>query len=158
MRAYDSIKAERGREVTLETPDFLEQARQLLSRKIPVEMRMSGGSMRPAIEDGDIITIEPLTDEPIRAGDVVLYQTRHDTAVIHRIVRIEKSHSERSVITRGDASSQNDLPFPIHRVIGQVKLVERAGERIKMVSPRSKLSSKLLAFLNRMRFWSNSQS
>ncbi len=30
MRAYE-IKAERGREVTLETPDFLEQARQLLS-------------------------------------------------------------------------------------------------------------------------------
>ena len=36
MRAYDSIKAERGREVNLETPDFLEQARQLLSRSIPL--------------------------------------------------------------------------------------------------------------------------
>ena len=52
MRAYE-IKAERGREVTLETPDFLEQARQLLSRSLPVELRMSGSSMRPAIEDGE---------------------------------------------------------------------------------------------------------
>ena len=48
MRAYDSIKAERGREVNLESPDFLEQARQLLSRSIPLEIRMSGSSMSPA--------------------------------------------------------------------------------------------------------------
>ena len=51
MRAYE-IKAERGREVTLETPDFLEQARQLLSRSLPIELRMSGSSMSPAISAG----------------------------------------------------------------------------------------------------------
>jgi hypothetical protein len=58
-------------------------------------------------------------------------------------------------VTRGDASSQNDIPVPLHRVIGQVKLVERAGERIKMVSPKSPFTLKLLAFLHRLRFWSN---
>lgn len=155
MRAYDSIKAERGREVNLETPDFLEQARQMLSRSIPVEIRMSGSSMRPAIEDGDVITIEPATENSVRPGDVILYQTRYDTAVIHRVIRIEKSSSDRTVVTRGDASSQNDIPVPLHRVIGQVKLVERAGERIKMVSPKSPFTLKLLAFLHRLRFWSN---
>ena len=84
MRAYDGIKAERGREVTLETPDFLEQARQLLSKGIPVELRMSGSSMSPAIEDGDVVTVEPINSDPIRQGDIVLYQSRYDTAVIHR--------------------------------------------------------------------------
>ncbi|HVF91350.1 MAG TPA: signal peptidase I [Blastocatellia bacterium] len=155
MRAYDSIKAERGREVSLETPDFLEQARQMLSRSIPVEIRMSGSSMRPAIEDGDVITIEPVTENSVRPGDVILYQTRYDTAVIHRVIRIEKSSSDRTVVTRGDASSQTDIPVPLHRVIGQVKLVERAGERIKMVSPKSPFTLRLLAFLHRLRFWSN---
>ncbi|HKG23736.1 MAG TPA: signal peptidase I [Blastocatellia bacterium] len=155
MRAYDSIKAERGREVSLETPDFLEQARQMLSRSIPVEIRMSGSSMRPAIEDGDVITIEPVTENSVRTGDVILYQTRYDTAVIHRVIRIEKSSSDRTVVTRGDASSQNDIPVPLHRVIGQVKLVERAGERIKMVSPKSPFTLRLLALLHRLRFWSN---
>ena len=155
MRAYDSIKAERGREVNLETPDFLEQARQMLSRSIPVEIRMSGSSMRPAIEDGDVITIEPVTENSVRPGDVILYQTRYDTAVIHRVIRIEKSSSDRTVVTRGDASSQNDIPVPLHRVIGQVKLVERAGEQIKMVSPKSPLTLRLFALLHRLRFWSN---
>src|SRR5215210_4701689 len=136
MRAYDGIKAERGREATLETPDFLEHARQQLTRNLPVELRMSGGSMSPAIEDGDVITIEPIADEPVRQGDIVLYQSRYDTAVIHRVVRIERTQSERAVMTRGDGASQNDIPVPLHRVIGRVKLVERAGEPVRMVKPR----------------------
>jgi len=154
MRAYDGIKAERGREATLETPDFLGHARQLLSKSIAVEMRMSGSSMRPAIEDGDIITIEPVNISPLRAGDIVLYQTRYDTAVIHRVIRIERGSRERAVVTRGDAASQNDLPVPMHRVLGRVKLVERAGERIKMVRPRRGFKYWVAAALARLRFWS----
>jgi signal peptidase I len=153
MRAYDGIKAERGREVNLETPDFLAQARQLLSRSLPVEMRMSGTSMRPAIEDGDIITVEPITGDPIRQGDIVLYHSRFDTAVIHRVVRVERSSSERAVVTRGDAASHSDGPVPIHRVLGRVKLVERAGERIKMVAPQRSLGQVLLGWLHRLKFW-----
>src|SRR5262245_19235732 len=109
MRAYDSIKAERGREVTLETPDFLEQARQLLSKSIPIELRMSGSSMSPGIEDGDVVTVEPVASEPIRQGDIVLYQSRFDTAVIHRVVRVDRSSPERSILTRGDSASQSDI-------------------------------------------------
>lgn len=154
MRPYDSIKAERGREVALEAPDFLGQARQLLARNIAIKLRMSGSSMRPAIDDGDVVTIEPISDGPIKSGDIVLYQSRFDTAVVHRVVRIERSSSERSVITRGDAASQNDPAVPLHRVLGRVKIVERAGARVKMVKPRRKLSSRLMAFLQRLKFWS----
>jgi signal peptidase I len=153
MRAYDGIKAERGREVTLETPEFLEQARQLLSRSLPVELRMSGSSMSSAIEDGDIITIEPIADEPVRQGDIILYQSRFDTAVIHRVVRIERTQTERSVVTRADGASQNDIPVPLHRVIGRVKLVERAGERIKMISPRRPFAQVMRGWLARLKFW-----
>jgi signal peptidase I len=152
MRAYDSIKAERGREVTLETPDFLEQARQLLSRSLPVELRMSGSSMRPAIEDGDVVTIEPIADEPVRQGDIVLYHSRFDTAVIHRVIRIDKS-AERAILTRGDSAAQNDLPVSIHRVLGRVKLVERAGERIDMVRPRRSFSQLVTSWYERLKFW-----
>jgi signal peptidase I len=152
MRAYDGIKAERGREVTLETPDFLEQARQLLSRSLPVELRMSGSSMRPAIEDGDVVTIEPITDEPIRQGDIVLYHSRFDTAVIHRVVRIDKS-AERSILTRGDSAAQNDLPVSVHRILGRVKLVERAGERIDMIRPKRSFTQLMASWLERLKFW-----
>jgi len=152
MRAYDSIKAERGREVNLEAPDFLEQARDMLSRNIPVEIRMSGGSMRPAIEDGDMIIIEPIKDSPVKQGDIILYQTRFDTAVIHRVVRIEKAASGRSVLTRGDASAQTDIPAPLHRILGRVRQVERAGERINVGRPRNKFIEKIISLVGRLRF------
>lgn len=152
MRAYE-IKAERGRKVTLETPEFLEQARQLLSRNLPVELRMSGSSMSPAIEDGDIIAVEPINGEIIKPGDIVLYHSRFDTAVIHRIVRLERSSSERCIVTRGDAASHNDGPVPLHRVLGRVSRVERAGERIKMVVPKLSLAQTLISWLIRLRFW-----
>ena len=153
MRAYDGIKAKR--EVNLETPNFLDQARQQLFRSIPVEVRMSGGSMRPAIEDGDIITILPLKDAPIKPGDVVLYQSRFDTAVIHRVIRVEKSSSERMVVTRGDASSQTDAPVPLDRILGIVKRVERAGERVNMAGPKRGLSPWLTNLLRKFKFWSD---
>lgn len=154
MRAYDGIKA--NREVNLERPDFLEQARQQLSRNIPVEMRMSGSSMRPAIEDGDLITILPVSDALIKPGEIVLYQSRFDTAVIHRVIRIDRSSSERMVVTRGDAASQNDTPVPLDRVLGVVKRVERAGERVNMSRPKKKLSPRLSALFRKLKFWSDS--
>src|SRR5713226_2256922 len=152
MRAYE-IKAERGREVTLETPDFLEQARQLLSRSLLVELRMSGSSMRPAIEDGDIITLEPVTSDTIKQGDIVLYHSRFDTSFIHRVILLELSSSERCIVTRGDAASHNDTPVPVHRILGRVKRVERAGERIRMMAPRGDLIQILIAWLHQLKFW-----
>jgi len=151
MRAYDGIKAERGREVALETPDFLEQARKLLSRSIPIQLRMSGGSMRPAIEDGDIITVEPIDDDAIRQGEIVLYRTRLETAVIHRVVRIERSSSDKAIVTRGDGALQNDLPVPIHRVLGRVRTVERAGQQVTMERPQRSIRDRLAGWLRRLR-------
>jgi signal peptidase I len=150
MRAYDGIKAGRGREVTLETPDFLQQARMLLAKGLPVVIRMSGTSMRPAIEDGDLITVEPPGNDGVRAGDVILYYSVRETAVIHRVVRIDRAQGEIVMITRGDASSQNDSPVPSHRVLGRVKIVERAGERMDVASNRQRLSDRFRAWLTRL--------
>src|SRR5215510_1735018 len=119
MRAYDGIKAERG--VHMESPDFLERSRQLLAKNNSVQICMSGGSMRPTIEDGDIVTIEIIVDGKINQGDVVLYQSRYDTAVIHRVIKIERSAGEKTVTTRGDASSHNDLSVSVDKIIGRVK-------------------------------------
>lgn len=152
MRPYE-IKAQRGREVALETPDFLEQARQMLSRGIPVAMRMSGSSMRPTIEDGDMVTIRPIDENPIKPGDIILYQTRFDTAVIHRVVRIDRQSSERVVITRADSSNQPDIPVALHRVLGRVNLIERGGEPIKMSRPRRRFKQWLQTRLSRLKSW-----
>lgn len=152
MRAYDSIQAERG--FDLESPDFLERSRQNLSRSLTVEICMSGSSMSPAIKDGDLVTIEPIPDGRINQGDIILYQSRFDTAVIHRVVRIERSSNDRTVITRGDAATQNDLAIPFTQILGRVKHIERAGERIRMIQPMSKFSRWFFALLKRWKLGS----
>jgi signal peptidase I len=152
MRAYDSIKAERG--ITLESPDFLDRSRQLLSKNNSIEICMSGSSMRPTIEDGDMVTLEVIQEGRINQGDIILYQSRFETAVIHRVIRIDRSVHERMVITRGDASSQNDPAIPINKILGRVKHIERAGESVKMSQPMSRFSAWLSALKKRIMFWS----
>ncbi len=147
MRTYDGIKAERG--VNLESPEFLERTRQLLSKKQTIEIFMSGSTMRPTIEDGDVVTIEVVADGKISQGDIILYQSRYDTAVIHRVVRVDRSSSEKSVTTRGDASSQNDPSIPLHNVLGRVKNIERAGEQIKMKKPQHSFWQQLSLLIKR---------
>ncbi|HKF55091.1 MAG TPA: signal peptidase I [Blastocatellia bacterium] len=155
MRAYDGIKAERGHGVDLGMPDFLEQARQLLSKNVPIEIKMSGSTMSPVIEDGDVITIEPIQETLLRPGDIILYNSLRDTAVIHRVVRVEKGESaDRSIITRGDAASQNDLALPFHRVLGRVKLIERAGEQISVSRSANSFWATVKSWFNWLRFWS----
>jgi len=155
MRAYDGIKAERGHGVDLGMPDFLEQARQLLSKNVPIEIKMSGSTMSPVIEDGDLITVEPIQETALRPGDIILYNSLRDTAVIHRVVRVEKGESaDRSIITRGDAANQNDLAVPVHRVLGRVKLIERAGEQISVTRSTNKIRATFKSWLAALKFWS----
>jgi len=128
-----SIKTERGPVIHLETPDLLKRARYELSRQNTVLLRVSGSSMRPALVDGDLVTVEPVNSHNVYAGDIILYQSLRDTALIHRIVRLEQRTNGRFIITRGDASVALDVPVPIHHVMGRVTSVDRGGERIDLV-------------------------
>lgn len=134
MRAQ-SIKTERGPVIRLETPDLLKRARYELSRQHPVLVRVSGSAMRPALEDGDLVTVHPVQAQNVRDGDIVLYQSLRDTALVHRIVRIERRAAGRFVITRADASQSPDTPVPIHHVMGRVTSVDRDGQHIDVLEP-----------------------
>lgn len=125
-----SIKTERGPVIHLETPDLLKRARYELSRHHPVLLRVSGTAMQPALDDGDLVTVEPVNAQSVRAGDIVLYQSLRDTALIHRIVRMEARSSGRFMVTRGDACATTDVPVPIHHVMGRVTSIDRDGETI----------------------------
>lgn len=149
MRAQ-SIRTDRGPVINLDTPDILKRARFELSRNHTVLLRVSGSAMRPAIEDGDLVTIDPVSAQSVRSGDIVLYQSLRDTALIHRVVRLEQRAAGRFVVTRGDASTALDVPVPVHHVMGRVSTIDRNGERIDVRSERTGLRGRLLALLVRL--------
>ncbi len=84
-------------------------------------IRMRGQSMRPFIEPGDELVIEP-GPESFRLGDVVLY--RHDgRSIVHRVVGWRRSGLERLVVVKGDRALGFDPPIAEERIFGRV--VER---------------------------------
>ena len=93
-----------------------------------------GESMRPQIEDGDILVLVPVAPGEVRVGDIVAYpKSIEDTFVrwaehkprvlftIHRVIRIDDEH----IITKGDAATGEDKPIdklhPLWKVIRIIK-------------------------------------
>lgn len=145
-----SIKTERGPVIHLETPDLLKRARYELSRQNSVLLRVSGAAMRPALHDGDLVTVEPVNAHSVHADDIILYQSLRDTALIHRVVRLEQRTNGRFIVTRGDASVALDVPVPIHHVMGRVTSVDRGGERIEIVQQSNSIGGRIRRLLARL--------
>jgi signal peptidase len=63
------------------------------------------GSMRPAIQPGDMAILRPLPVDQLRVGDVIAYLPPDSpTPVMHRIVSLDA----QGFITKGDANSVDD--------------------------------------------------
>src|SRR6185436_12237060 len=74
-----------------------------------VRFRAEGSSMYPAIHDGDVITIAPISTAEVVIGDVLL--CRHDNRMLaHRVVGIMPRPSGLFFDLRGDAKVACDAP------------------------------------------------
>ncbi len=74
---------------------------------------VASGSMRPVLHEGDILLIEGVRFEEIRAspvdGDIVVYRRPYDDKlIVHRAI----AKGPNALITKGDANSAPD-PFPV---------------------------------------------
>lgn len=98
-----------------ESQTFQDIVGEMVARGIRFRFQVTGRSMLPLIQDGEIVHIEPARDTDFRIGDVVLSRA-YGELKLHRIIR--RNHN--AVITRGDASI--DADDPIHRscVLGKV--------------------------------------
>lgn len=128
MRTYNETKTYRGEELSLESPGLLEYARFELSRNRQIRLRMSGSSMRPTIDDGDIVTIVPIEATAINPQDIVLIATPRGTALIHRVISLQTRGGGLYALTRGDHSQHPDTPVPLTRILGRVVSLQRKGK------------------------------
>ena len=121
--------------VGLESPELLEFIRHELSRRKHVVMRMSGSSMRPTIDDGDLLTLAPVSPQSLRPRDVVLFSTESGTALVHRLVRLSRRDGCAIAIARGDNSQSLDPVVPLTRLIARVIAIQKRGSK-RMVPVR----------------------
>ena len=99
-----------------------------------MRLQVFGGSMAPALMDGQRIELVPLDDAPLRVGDVVACATG-PRLVVHRIAALR---ADGQVITRGDARGMDDAPQPIEAILARAR--RPGGAPLPARSPVAKLS------------------
>jgi signal peptidase I len=119
-----------------------------------VRVQVTGCSMRPFLQGGEILIIEPIGGRRFRVGDVVLFRDGQDRLVIHRIIRV----MDRAVQTHGDALNEPDSPVEISRIMGKVERVERGqSSQLDLESTAQRIRGWMLALLSlgrwRIRRW-----
>ncbi len=110
------------------TSTFVDVSSGLLTSGYRVRFRASGGSMRPAICDGDFITVDPAVPSTLGPGSVVVYR-RLDRLFAHRIVGVVGTRAGASAfVCRGDAAFDCDAPIAAAQILGVVVGVQRTAE------------------------------
>ncbi|MBI5230907.1 MAG: signal peptidase I [Coriobacteriales bacterium] len=93
-------------------------------------VRVDGGSMRPALEVGDVVVVEKRALPS--CGDIVMFKLDGDSSpTLHRAVET----STGSILTRGDANPIRDRrSVPFGRVLGRVRWVLPFGVLARRVA------------------------
>jgi len=94
---------------------FEEIARPLLAQGLRVRFQARGGSMSPAIRDGEVVEVIPTNVTELHKGDIVLARAEHGFR-LHRIV-VADPHEDR-FITRGDCGQQDDPVLTGAQILG----------------------------------------
>jgi hypothetical protein len=84
-----------------------------------ITLRMQGTSMIPAIWPGDIVTVCSSRSHYPQLGEIALIKLE-DQIRAHRVVEWLDDASGKSLVTRGDALSQNDPAVRESAVLGTV--------------------------------------
>jgi signal peptidase I len=83
---------------------------------------VASGSMRPALEVGDMVLTTSVSPDAIRRGDIIQY-ARDGEIIIHRVIGIQDDKDAKLFITRGDSNNDVDPPVPQALVLGKTVLI-----------------------------------
>lgn len=131
-------------ELTLSGKALLDIAQTVLAKGAQFRFCAKGLSMYPFIKNGDLITISPLSDAPLRLGDIVAF-VRSGTGklVVHRVIR----RTGDFFFIKGDNNAPGDGEIvPKAKILGRITRAERNGKEVLIGFGPERL---LIASLNR---------
>lgn len=70
------------------------------------------GSMEPALRTNGISIIKKVSIQEIDKGDIVMYISKNNVPVMHRVIAFTEINGRRALITKGDANEQEDF-YPV---------------------------------------------
>jgi signal peptidase I len=151
MASYRETHTYRSERLSLDSPTLLEYARFELSRRRSLRFRMSGTSMRPTIDDGDVVTVEPIEATAVQPQDVIFYVSASGIPLVHRVIAFEQRSGCTYVVTRADHAQVTNIPVPLAQVLGRVTTIQRHGSgRLISLTPTPSVFSRIEKFLKRI--------
>lgn len=124
-------------------------------RLVADSVRMHGGirlpavgtSMVPAVQPGDLLSIQLVDPNEISPGDIVVY-ARDQRLIVHRIVRTSAGSIGPCLVTRGDRLLRDDPPVLQDDLLGRVTRIERK-QRLVNLRPFSNVVEQALCMVLR---------
>lgn len=80
---------------------------------------VSGVSMAPALNVGDVVVTKDVAPEDVAVGDIVRFRQR-DSYIIHRVIDVERVDQRVYLVTKGDANNVEDPPITEAALDGKV--------------------------------------
>lgn len=114
-----------------ETP-LSQLGRSVLERVGQLRCPVVGDCMRPALEPGDIVVVEPLRGAVPKAGEVLLFAGAEGRLVVHRVIAARRRRGVLWLATRGDASHAWDPVVAMDDIVGRVTRAERSGQPLEV--------------------------
>ena len=139
--------------VILKEPDFFDIASGFLFKGVSVRFHASGWSMRPYVQDGDIVKVSPVGTLPVKRGDIVLYSTADDRLIAHRIIKKIKRNGATTFLIKGDATLSGPENVDGHHVLGKVVEIERHGRKRNLESKRHQITNLILSGISPISRW-----
>ena len=90
-----------------------------------IRLQVTSGSMRPILQQGDIVVVQSIPATACTPGEIVVSQDA-DGLLTHRLLASQNG----KLYTKGDATIWRDPPRAIDSLIGRVIMVERSGVRV----------------------------
>jgi signal peptidase len=117
------------REVTLKHTEISDISNEVLERGGLFRFKAHGSSMYPFIQDGDVLTIQPVEIDSLKKGDVAFYRSRGNRVIVHRVIGKNSTDGQLVLRMRGDSVLSATEHVPAERLLGRVTSIER-GQKI----------------------------
>lgn len=103
------------------------QALREVSRGAPLPLRIRGGCMVPALDDGEAVVVR--ARRFYFPGDVLVFRTNAGDLAAHRMLGWRRA----AIVTKGDGCEIHDAPVASHAILGAVELPVRVRDRMRAV-------------------------
>ncbi len=97
----------------------------ILGRALSLRVRVTGNSMAPFLNGGEMLTVRKVRTSSLRIGDLIFCRTRDNSLLLHRIVAKRVKDGSLVFQTKGDALFSLDEPVCESDILGKVCRVEK---------------------------------